>query len=83
MDVFAGVPTISKNPILRELHRLSPQAERVKTYLQDQFSKEFETSQASSLRMLDEWQAAIEQRWDTLVQPRLLQAHRLIRSKRS
>jgi DNA-binding helix-hairpin-helix protein with protein kinase domain len=83
MDVFAGVPTVTKNPILRELHRLSPQAERVKTYLQSQFSKEFETSQANSLQMFDEWQAALERRWDTLVQPRLLQAHRLLRSKRS
>jgi DNA-binding helix-hairpin-helix protein with protein kinase domain len=83
MDIFAGVPTVPKNPILRELHRLSPQAERAKAYLRSQFSKEFETSQASSLQMFDKWQAAIEQRWDALVQPRLLQAHRLIRSKRS
>jgi DNA-binding helix-hairpin-helix protein with protein kinase domain len=81
MDVFPGVPTVPKNPILRKLHRLTPQVQRVKAYLQAQFSEEFESSQTSTLQMFDHWQAAVEQRWQILVWPRLLQVNRFIRSR--
>jgi DNA-binding helix-hairpin-helix protein with protein kinase domain len=81
VDVFPGTSIAPNNPILRELHRLSPQAQRVKTYLQSQFSEEFEQSQASSLQMFDEWQAAVEQQWEALVRPRLLQTNEFFRSR--
>lgn len=81
VDVFPAVATVPKNPILQRLHRLSPQAERVKEYLQAQLSEEFESSQAITLQMFDDWQAALEQRWKTLVWPKLLQASQFIRSR--
>jgi DNA-binding helix-hairpin-helix protein with protein kinase domain len=81
VDIFPVVPTVPKNPILREFYRFAPQSEQVKTYLQAQFNEEFEHSQASSLQMFDQWQAAIEQRWLTLVRPRLEQVNRFFRSK--
>ncbi len=67
VDVFAAVPTVAKNPMLQTLQRLSPQAERVKEYLQAQLSEEFVLSQTNTLQVLDDWQAAIEQRWKALV----------------
>jgi DNA-binding helix-hairpin-helix protein with protein kinase domain len=82
VDIFPVVPTVPKNPILRELHRFTPQSERVKKYLQAQFNEEFEHSQTSSLQMFDQWQAEIEQRWLTLVRPRLEQVNRFFRLKR-
>jgi DNA-binding helix-hairpin-helix protein with protein kinase domain len=67
MDVFPAVSTVSKNPILRTIERLSPRAERAKEYLQAQLSEEFISSQTNTLLVLDAWQAVIERLWANFV----------------
>jgi DNA-binding helix-hairpin-helix protein with protein kinase domain len=67
VDVFPAVPTVFKNPALRTLQRLSPQAEQFKKYLQAQLSEEFVSSQTNTLQVLDDWQAAIERLWANFI----------------
>jgi DNA-binding helix-hairpin-helix protein with protein kinase domain len=77
VDIFPAVPTMPKNPILRELQHLGPQVERAKQYVQSQLSEEFVSTQTNSLRTLDNWQTAIETRWLTAVHSGALNPKRL------
>lgn len=77
VDVFPDVPTVPKNPMLRDLQRLGPQLERAKQYVHAQLSEEFVSTQTHSLKALDDWQAAIETRWLAVVRSGVLNPKRI------